>query len=541
MTEGWDPFVESFLEEHLAAHPDLAVSVGRHEFDGQLPDWSPEGLDAEVRRLRDARRRAEAFSPEELDDRSAFERDYLLAVLDREIFWRDRASWPQRNPLFYGPALSPQVYLSREYAPLRQRLEAFISYARRVPRAAACIRQNLTPPLPATYVDVGRTLFGGLAEYFREQALAAFEEVDDPRLQRQAAEALEEACEALDELDGWLGEQAQGATEEFALGEEGLSEMLWATERVDVPLGRLEEVARSDLDHNLRRLQAACRRVDPDLEMDACVAKIQAQKPDPTPVDVARRQVAELRERIEREQLVSIPENAETRVAEAPPFLRWNAAHIEIPGAFEGDLPAVYYLATPDPEWSEEEREAYVPCVSDLYFISAHEVWPGHYLQFLHAHAAASRVARVFVTYSFAEGWAHYAEEMSWERGVGEASPELEVGLRLNALLRDVRFLAAIRLHTSEMTVEEAEALFADDAFQDTASARQQAARGTFDPGYLSYTMGKLMITKLREDWLEAHPEGTWRAFHDRLLSYGSPPVPLVRDALLDGSDGSLF
>ena len=150
----------------------------------------------------------------------------------------------------------------------------------------------------------------------------------------------------------------------------------------------------------------------------------------------------------------------------------------------------------------------------------------------------------MFVGYAFAEGWAHYAEELMWEYGYGDQSPELHIGQLIEALLRDVRLLSAIGLHTEGMTVEQSEQMFREQAYQDPGNARQQAARGTYDPAYLNYTMGKLMIRKLRLDWTESRGgRSAWKQFHDTFLSYGGPPIPLVRAAMLAGSnaDTALF
>jgi uncharacterized protein (DUF885 family) len=176
-----------------------------------------------------------------------------------------------------------------------------------------------------------------------------------------------------------------------------------------------------------------------------------------------------------------------------------------------------------------------------LLFTSIHEVWPGHFLQFLHSNRAAWRFGQLFVGYAFAEGWAHYVEELMVEDGIAQDQPELQIGQSLNALLRDVRFLCAIGLHTQGMTVAECEQLFKDKAYQDPGNARQQAARGTYDPGYLNYTLGKLMIRKLRSDWQRENPNRSFEAFHDAFLASGGPPIPFLRAKLLTQAGGALF
>jgi len=259
-------------------------------------------------------------------------------------------------------------------------------------------------------------------------------------------------------------------------------------------------------------------------------------KPEGGAVEGARKQLDTLRQFVVDKNLVTIPGPEQAKVEEAPPFNRWNFAYIEIPGPYEKNLPSVYYIAPPDPSWSKADQAAYVPGKAALEFVSSHEVWPGHFLQFLHANRAQWMFGRLFVGYAFAEGWAHYAEEMMFDQGVDGATPEVHIGQLTNALLRDVRYLSAIGLHTGGMTMAQSEQMFKDKAFQDPGSARQQAARGTYDPAYLNYTLGKLMIMQLREDWIAKHPgDNALKAFHDQFLSYGGPPIPLVRQQMLGG------
>jgi len=175
-------------------------------------------------------------------------------------------------------------------------------------------------------------------------------------------------------------------------------------------------------------------------------------------------------------------------------------------------------------------------------FTSIHEVWPGHFLNFTHANRAEWKFGRVFVNYAFGEGWAHYTEEMMLEAGLRGASPETRIGQVANALLRNARFLSTIGLHTRGWSVEESEKFFMEEAYQDQATAKQQAARGTYDPAYLNYTLGKLMIRQLRDDWTATRGKRkSWREFHDTFLSFGGPPIPLVRARMMRGEAESVF
>jgi hypothetical protein len=534
----WDQYVTSFLDDYFAAHPDFAVTQGRHEFDGKLPDFSKAGLGKEAARLHTERTRAAGFT-ENLDSKQQFEREYVLAAIDADLFWLESARRPYRNPYFYSDPLDPQVYLTRPYAPLDQRMRAFTAYERALPTALQQVRANLETPMPPTFVGMGRLTFGGLAKYFEHDVAGIFSSVKDPQLQSDFAAANKDAIQALKSLDAWLASQKTSAKENFALGADLFQKMLYDTERVSIPLEQLEAIGRQDLDRNLAALKEACSQFAAGKTLAECVAKEIADKPPGNPVEAARVQLKELRSFIADNNFVTIPGTEEAQVNEAPPYQRWNFAYINIPGPYEKGLPSVYYISPPDPKWPPAEQKAYLPGKASLLFTSAHEVWPGHFLQFLHANRAPSRFGQVFVGYAFAEGWAHYAEELMWEAGYGAKDPETHVGQLTEALLRNVRFLSAIGLHTGHMTVAESDKMFRESAFADAGDARQQAARGTFDPAYLNYTMGKLMIRKLRDDWAATRGgRNGWREFHDQFLSFGGPPIPLVRTAMLGASAG---
>ncbi|HKP47856.1 MAG TPA: DUF885 domain-containing protein, partial [Pyrinomonadaceae bacterium] len=529
-------------EAYFVAHPDFAVRAGRHEFDGKLPDFSSQGLTAEIKRLHEIKDRIAGFQDGSLNERQRFERDYVLSVVDGDLFWLESAEWPYRSPQFYADSIDPDVYVSREYAPLAQRMRAYTSYARAIPIAVEQIRKNLRTPLPKTFINIGHTTFGGLISFYQKEVPAIFAPVKDEQLQKDFNEANAAAIKAMQDIDTWFKSQEPTATTNFQLGADKFGEMLKATERVDVPLDKLAEIGRQDLQRNTDALKNACSSFAPGKSVADCVAQAQAHKPEGSSVEMARKQLGEIKSFILDKKVVTIPGTEEALVAEAPAYRRWNFAYINIPGPYEKNLPSTYYIAPPEDSWTQKEKDAYVPGQGMLLFTSVHEVWPGHFLQFLHANRSSSKLGQLFVGYAFAEGWAHYTEEMMWDAGLGNGSDELHIGQLLEALLRNVRFVSAIEMHTGKMTVEESEKMFLDQAYQDAGNARQQAARGTFDPAYLNYTMGKLMIRKLREDWTASRGgKQAWQAFHDEFLKYGGPPIPLVRKAMLPGDTGSLF
>lgn len=540
----WDGHVEKYLTEYFAANPTFGVYQGKHEHDGKLPDWSEEGLKRQIDWLKNQREKAAAFKDDQLDERQRFERDYLVAQIDADLFWRETADQPHTNPYFYAGPMDPDVYVSRPYAPLETRIKAYTTYAKNVPAAIEQIKKNLRMPMALSLIKIGRTTIGGLADSYETDIAKVFSEVKDEQSQKDFKEANAAAAKAVKDFDTWLVEQEKTATDNFALGADKFKQMLKQTEGVDIDLAELEKIARADLDRNLAAVKTECDTYAPGKTLVECMAKANAVKAEGTDlIDAATRQLTELRKFVQEKDIVSVPGTEECKVAKAPPYKSWNFAYIEIPGPYETNLPSVYYIAPPDPSWSKEKQEAYIPGRGSLLFTSVHEGYPGHFLNFLHSNRATSKFGQVFVGYAFAEGYAHYTEEMMYEAGLGAGEPDLHLGQLQEALLRNVRFISAIGLHTKGMTVEQSKKMFIDEGLQDEGNAEQQANRGTFDPAYLNYTMGKLIIKKLREDWTASRDgRAGWKQFHDAFLSYGGPPIPMVRKAMMGVSDkGSLF
>jgi hypothetical protein len=556
-----------FVQSYFAAQPFFAAQAGKHEYDGQLPDVSAHGLKREVARLHEERDRIAGIDPKPLLPGERFDREYLLSVADRDLFWIEKAHYPSLNPYWYVNNLDPDLYLSRNYAPLDVRMKAYIKYARGIPKMAKDIEDNLKGPLPRTYLQLGIANFGGYVDFYKKDVAPVFASVSDPGMQKDLAEADDNASNAMANLRDYLVGLSKTANDNFPMGKDLYAQMIKETEQVDVPIDQIEAAGRADLERNTDMLKSECAAYLPKGSLAACVAKMDAKKPTEGTLEAARRQLTMLRDFVQKNNVVSIPGDQQALVAEAPPYNRENAAFIQVPGPYEKNVTATYNIAPPNPKWSKAEQSEYIPSEATLLFTSVHEVWPGHFLQFLHSNANPDKLEALWVGYGFAEGWAHYAEEMMYEEGLGKGDPEMHIGQLRDALLRDVRLLSSIGLHTQGMTVAQSEKMFRDQAFQDPGNARQQAARGTYDPAYLNYTLGKLMIRKLRTDWIAkmrasggtaaaasavpsppasaaatpaADDPALWHDFHDKFLSYGGPPIPLLRKDMMGETGGLL-
>ena len=243
--------------------------------------------------------------------------------------------------------------------------------------------------------------------------------------------------------------------------------------------------------------------------------------------------------------IVTVPSEVRCRAIETPSFMRWATAALDMPGPFEERATEAYYYVTPvEPHWTPEQAEEWLSNMNyaTLENTSVHEAYPGHYVHYLHTKSAPSKVSKAFGAYSFWEGWAHYTEEMMIEEGYADGNPRLRIGQISDALLRDCRYVCAIRMHTQGMSVDEATVFFKENAYMEDLPARKEATRGTFDPMYLNYTLGKLMIMKLREDYRREQGSAySLKRFHDTFLSFGAPPIPLVRQMMLENATTGLL
>jgi hypothetical protein len=585
-SQDWQRIAQDFIRSYFDAQPFFAAQSGKHQYDGQLPDVSAHGLKREIARLHDERSQLTAVDPTKLEPQEAFDREYLLSLVDHDLFWLEKANYPATNPAWYVNDIDPDLYLSRDYAPLNVRMKAYIKYARGIPKMTKDIQDNLKGPLPKPFIEIGIANFSGYVDFYKKDVTPVFASVDDAALQKDLADADNNAAVAMQNLVNYLLGQRKTATDKFALGKDLFAQMLKDTEQVDVPIDAIEAAGRADLKRNTDALKAECATYLPKGTLAACVAKVSAKKPPEGTLEAARRQLTMLRDFVQKNNVATIPNNDQAKVAEAPPYNRENAAFIQVPGPYDQGVAATYNIAPPDPKWSKAEQAAYIPSEATLMFTSVHEVWPGHFLQFLHSNSNPDKLEGLWVGYGFAEGWAHYSEEMMYEEGLGRGDPELHVGQIMEALLRDVRLLSSIGMQTEGMTQEQSEKMFREQAFQDPGNARQQAARGTYDPAYLNYTLGKLMIRKLRADWIAKMQAGggaapasaaappasaagaamtgpamtgpamtgpamtgasgasgdqaLWHDFHDKFLSYGGPPIPLVRKQMM-GEVGQLL
>jgi hypothetical protein len=534
--------IDTFFAQHLAFRPGFGIDLGLHdEYDGKVPDRSPAAIAAEIERLHAAQARFEAIDPAVLTTRANVEREIVLAEIRKELFDLEVRRRPTRDPSYYLRGFSMNAYIVRNYAPATQRASAMLRACEAGPAYYRQAAANLEPVIPKAWLELSVKSSGGTIEFLKGDARKAFAPDDlDPALRVSLESCLDRLAEALGTFQASLKSRLPAATDEFRLGADTLVAMLRATEGLTVDIATLERVARADLDRNRAALAEAARAIDPTKDIATVIAEVSADKPAPDRVlEEASAQLDLLQAFIRARKIVSIPRPDVVTVRASPPFMRSNFAAFGGAGPLEQSaLPSFYYIAPPDPAWPPAEQTAYLPSRSDLLFISAHEVFPGHFIQGMHQRASGSKILQAFETYTASEGWGHYVEEMMWDQGLGANDPRVHIGQLKNALLRNVRFLVALGYHAGTLTPEAATKMFAELAYADPGNARQQAMRGTVDPMFLGYTLGKLIIMELRTDWMRANPKASIGDFHDLFLTFGEAPLPVTRRVMLGAAAG---
>jgi len=540
-------FLQEYIDAFLTTYPPYGSWLGLHEYDGQVADYSAGAIDARVRALGEFGRRAGTIDRAPLSAQDRLDLALVERSAQNELFeWTGLRDY-QRNPLAYNYLLDVTQYIKRNYAPLPERVRALIAHLDGVAGVLAQARQHLDEqPIPRPFVETALEVYTGYARFYEESLPAALNGLADRALFDSFLRSNSAAVEAVRDFVTWLSDEAAPrATDDFAIGERLYGQMLASGELVDVPLDRLVKIGEEELARNSQALAETVGTIDRHRTPIELMREMAKEHPAAAELlDSARKLLEGLREFLIERDLVTIPSEVRPAVEETPPFARWAFAMMDTAGPFEETATeSFYYVTPPETHWPPEQQEEWLTKFDHytLKVVSIHEAYPGHYVHFLQVKNAPSAAARIFTSYSFIEGWAHYTEEMMLDEGV-DPSPKFRLAQLAEALVRNVRYLAAIQMHRGAMTVDQATRMFREHAFMEELPARKEAVRGTFDPGYLNYTLGKLMVRKLRADVkAEWGDRFTLRGFHDALISLGAPPLPLARQALLQRPGGTLL
>jgi uncharacterized protein (DUF885 family) len=548
-SEPFPHFVDDLLGYLRETHPTHATLDGVHTHDDLLEDLSRQAVEGEVHALAGYLRRLGDIHRDGLTPVERLEHRMLTANLQGRMFELEEVRTWERNPQYYSDliasSLASQTLFS--HAPAPERARRVLSKLRQTPRLIQAARDNIKEP-PAIYVKLGVEMMRGALAFIDDELPRAFKDLDDLHLLGDLADAQAEASQAvksyLHDLETDIGPKARAS---FRLGKDKFEKKLRLDEGLAMPAARLLAIATRELKATQEEFRALGGRMNGG---DPLAAWARTKSAHPAPgelVSTGKQQLAELFTFLERQALVTLLPGEQITVAPTPDSYRWSFASMWTPGPFETrPSRAYYYLTDVDPSWTIERQHEHLRDynVPTLWSISIHEVYPGHFLHYQHLRRVESKVRKsiLFAPASFVEGWAHYCEQMMLEAGFGGRDDAIKLGQLAEALIRLARFIVCIRLHAEDMSVEQGVRFFRDEAFMEEGSARREAERGTFDPTYLVYSVGKLMLLKLRQDWKQQQGKSfSLRSFHDTLLGQGSAPFWLHRQLMLGDGNGDLL
>jgi uncharacterized protein (DUF885 family) len=548
-SEPFPHFVDDYLAYLHEVYPGHASLDGIHLNDDLLEDLSRSAIDAHVRALAGFSRRLNQIDPTVLPPVEQIEHPMVAASIEARMFELEEVRTWDRNPQFYGDMLATSLAGQAlfAYAPEPERARRVLSKLRQIGRFVHAARDNIKETA-GIFVKIGLETWRGALAFIERDLPRAFVTLDDLHLLGDLADASTEASTAIEHyieyLEKDLAPRAKGT---FRLGREKFERKLKLEEGLDMGVERLLSIAMRELHDTQEEFRSVAGRLNGGDPMLVWREAKEEHPPAGDLVKVAREQVQELETFLQRSGIVSVPEAEPVVVAPSPEFYRWAFASMWTPGPFESKPSRAYYYVTDiDRTWPPERQKEHLRDFNypTLWNISIHEVYPGHFLHFQHLRSVESKVRKstFFSPASFVEGWAHYAEQVMIEAGFRRGDVRIKLGQLAESLVRLARFIVSIRLHCEDLSVEQGMRFFRDEAFLEEGTARREAERGTFDPTYLVYSVGKLMMLKLRQDYKEQQGgKFSLRTFHDTVLGNGTAPFWAHRRLLLQDASKAVL
>jgi uncharacterized protein (DUF885 family) len=550
---------EYFDQVYFRYGPTNGTLAGYHQYDGQLEDFSRKNIDAEIAALKDFERRIEAIRPDaaSADFVPRSDREIVLGNIRSELLTLETIRPWEKNGDNYSSACAGGAFalMERKFASPDERLHSLISREKQMPAVLAEARVNLKNP-PKVYTEIAIEQLPDIVSFFEHDVPEAFADAKDPAVKAEFAETNAAVIAGLKSYLDWLkSDLLPRSNGDFKIGADAFQKKLSYDEMVDIPLDKLLEIGWADLRKNQAHFKEVAKELEPNKEPSAVLEELGENHPAPDQLLNAFRSTFDgLVSFIRAHHIVTIPSDVRPIVEETPPFMRATTfASMDTPGPFETHATEAYFNVTlPDPKMTPTEVEGYMHSfnVGTVISTAVHEAYPGHYIQFLWLPQAPSRVRKLLGANTDVEGWAHYCEQMMLDEGYGQPgagakdereSKFLRLGQLQDALLRNARFIVGIEMHTGKMTMAEAEEFFQKEGYQSKETAVVETKRGTGDPTYLYYTLGKLEIMKLREDMKKKQGAAfSLEEFHNEFLKQGFPPVKIVREALLGDDSPTL-
>lgn len=551
LQDRFQQIADAYLRGYYEFNPTEATALGLHEYDARLESRSRESIAAEVKRLNSALQQLARINSNLLSPESRYDYLTLASHARAQLLELEEIRMWQRDANIYNRLAASSIdnILKRNYAPIEQRLEAVLARQREIARLLNEARMNLDQP-PRIYTETAIAQVRGSIDYFTRVVPQMIERAGGGRLSASRRAQIEASNQsvisALNSFADWLGRDLLPRSYgDFAIGEENYRRKLLYDEMVETPIAQLIRDGERELRRTQEEMRALAEEITPGRDVLYALQTLGRDHPTADGlVGDTRSELDRIRAFVRMQNILTPPARENLIVSETPEYARSNSfASMDAPGPFErAATEAYYYVTPPDAQWDARRKDEHLSFYnrSSLPVISIHEVYPGHYYQYLALKRQSSRVRTALSSASFVEGWAHYCEQMMLDEGFGGNNPKLRLSQLNLALLRLCRYLVGLRLHTQGMSYEQGVEFFMREGYQERVNAEREARRGTMDPTYLVYTLGKMEIMKLREEW-QTRLGVSFRLgeFHDRLLSFGMPPIKIVRVAMLGESNSN--
>ena len=554
----WDKLADEYFDQiYFKFAPSAGTSAGLHQYDPLLEDYSRAGVDTEIAALHAFEKRVEAVNPAGLGEALAADRELVLSNIRGALLTLETIRPWEKNPDTYSGGISNSVYviMIRKFASPDDRLRSVVSREEKMPAVFAAARANLKNP-PRIYTEIALEQLPGIISFFQNDVPAAFAGATDPALKAEFAKSNAAVIAGLQSYADWLkSDLLSRSNGDFRIGADTFSKKLLYDEMVDTPLDRLLEIGWANLRKNQAEFNRVAKELEPAKAPADVLAELAAMHPAPDKLLQSFRDTFDgLIAFIQTKHIITIPSDVRPTLQETPPFMRATTfASMDTPGPFEKVATEAYFNVTlPGPHDTPEEIEGRMASfnIGTIVSTSTHEAYPGHYIQFLWVNRAPTKVRMLLGASSNAEGWAHYCEQMMLDEGYGQPgtgakdareSKFIRLGQLQDALLRNARFIVGIEMHRGKMTFDQAAEFFVKEGYQSKQVGLVETKRGTADPTYLYYTLGKLEILKLREDVMKKEGSAfSLEQFHNNFMKQGFPPIKIVRQAMLGNNSPTL-
>lgn len=538
----FDALVDRYFDDQFRLHPSRATAAGfHHPYDSQLEDYSEKAIEEQIAV---AERYLGEFGKMPVSD----ERELVISSIKADLLSLQNIRPQETNPDLYSSGVTASIFglISRKFAPPEDRLRSVIAREGKIPQVFANARRVLKNP-PKIYTEVALEQLPGNESFFTHDVRAAFTEVNDKDLLAHFEKSNNAVIEALKSYESWLkAELLPRSNGDFRIGADNYRKKLLYEEMVDVPLDRLLEIGYANLRANQQELAAVCKKIDGSKTLQQIAEQLERDHPAPGQLlQSFRDTLGGLIDFINTHHIIGIPSETRPILEETPPFERaLTTASMDTPGPYEKVAAEAYFNVTlPEKNWSAKQTEEFMTAFNrgTIVTTAIHEAYPGHYVQLLWFQKVQSKVRKLIGCGTNIEGWAHYTEQMMLDEGYGNDDPRLRAGQLLDALLRNCRYIVGIEMHTGKMTYEQGIEFFIREGYMSRAYAERETKRGTSDPTYLVYTLGKLEILKLRDDYRKKMGANfSLEQFHNEFVKQGGIPIKLIRHAMLGEESGVL-